>query len=162
LAVEKAKAVVHRLTQIDADFLKEMKMMRDERDQQTYAIIGAAMEVHNHLGHGFLEAVYQETLAIELNAREIPFMREVALAITYKGQQINTSYHADFICFDEIVIELKAQSALTNTDGAQLINYLKATGFRRGLLINFGATSLQHRRLVFGYPSPQKLPLKSV
>jgi GxxExxY protein len=131
------------------------QIMRDERDQQTYAIIGAAMEVHNQLGHGFLEAVYQEALGLELGAREIPFTREVALAITYKGQQLNTCYRADFICFDEIIVELKAQSALTSSDESQLINYLKATGFRRGLLVNFGTQSLQHRRLVFGYTSPK-------
>lgn len=130
--------------------------MRDERDSQTYAIIGAAMEVHNQLGHSFLEAVYQEALAIEFAAREIPFVREVALAITYKGQQLTTCYRADFICFNEIIIEMKAQSALTGVDESQLINYLKATNYHRGLLINFGAASLQYRRLVFGYVPQNK------
>lgn len=130
--------------------------MRDERDSQTYAIIGATMEVHNQLGHGFLEAVYQEALAIEFAAREIPFVRKVAVAITYKGQQLTTCYRADFICFNEIIIEMKAQSALTGVDESQLINYLKATNYHRGLLINFGAASLQYRRLVFGYVPQNK------
>ena len=126
-------------------------MLKDERDAQTFAIIGAAMEVHRQFGHGFLEAVYQEALAIEFLSREIPFQREAFLKINYKNQPLITQYRADFICFNEIIIELKAQSAFTKIDEAQLINYLKATNLQRGLLINFGAASLQHRRLVFGY-----------
>jgi GxxExxY protein len=134
-------------------------MPRDERDTQTFAIIGAAMEVHNQMGHGFLEAIYQEALAIELFTRLIPFEREVSLQIVYKGQSLTTRYRADFIGFNEIIIELKAQSALTGADEAQLINYLKTTDFHRGLLINFGAASLQYKRLVFGHHN--KTPLKS-
>jgi GxxExxY protein len=135
-------------------------MIKDERDPQTYAIIGAALEVHNQLGHGFLEPVYQEALALEARARTIPFEREVSLEITYKGQVLAARYRADFIFFNDVVVELKAQSVISGADEAQLINYLKATGFRRGLLINFGAVSLQHRRLVFGYDAPS-LPIKS-
>ncbi|MGC1378085.1 MAG: GxxExxY protein [Anaerolineales bacterium] len=130
-------------------------MARDERDPQTFAIIGAAMEVHNQLGHGFLEAVYKDALVLECRAREIPFGREISLEVMYKGQPLATRYRADFICFNEIILEIKAQSALTGADEAQLINYLKATGFHRGLLINFGAPSLQYRRLVFGYQTPK-------
>jgi GxxExxY protein len=133
-------------------------MEKNERDPQTFAIIGAAIEVHNQLGHGFLEAVYQEALAREFRAREISFEREVFLEISYKGLPLTTRYKADFICFNEIVVELKAQSVLTGVDDSQLINYLKATGFHRGLLINFGTPSLQQRRLVFGYNSPFSHP----
>ena len=107
------------------------------------------MEVHRHLGHGFLEAVYQEALAIELTAKGIPFQREVGLSVLYKGQILQCGYRADFICFDEVVVELKAIAQLTGVDDAQMINELKATGFNRGLLLNFGSPSLEYKRLVF-------------
>jgi GxxExxY protein len=122
---------------------------KGNRDPQTYAIIGAAMEVHRQLGHGFLENVYQEALVIELAAREIPFQREVVLPVQYKGQILKCGYRADFTCFDEIVIELKAVDQLTGVDDAQIINELKATGFNRGVLLNFGSASLEYKRLVF-------------
>jgi len=124
-----------------------------ERDPQTYAIIGAAMEVHRQLGCGFLEAVYQDALAKELALRDVPFKREVELLVSYKGEPLATRYRADYICFDEIIVELKAASTLTPTDVAQLLNYLKATGYHRGLLLNFGARSLQFDRKVLGPPS---------
>ena len=132
-----------QITQMNADFQKSNK------DPQTYAIIGAAMEVHRQLGHGFLEAVYQEALAVELIALEIPFQREVILPIRYKGQLLQCGYRADFICFGEIVVELKAIGQLTGTDEAQTINELKATHLNRALLINFGVPSLEYKRLVF-------------
>jgi GxxExxY protein len=119
-----------------------------ENDPRTYAIIGASMEVHRQLGCGFLETVYQEALAIEFSKQNIPFRREVRLPIHYKGQLLATVYCADFICFDSVVIELKALARMSGTEEAQLINYLKATGYEVGLLLNFGARSLQHRRLV--------------
>src|SRR5207302_8173461 len=117
----------------------------NENDPRTFAIIGAAMEVHKQLGCGFLEAVYQEALAIELSKRNIPFRREVHLPIHYKGALLVTSYCVDFVCFDSVIIELKA---LGGTEEAQIINYLKATGYEIGLLLNFGARSLQQRRFV--------------
>ena len=119
------------------------------KDPQTYEIIGGAMEVHRHLGHGFLEAVYQEALAIEMTRRNIPFEREVAVPVEYKGQRLQCGYRADFVCFEEIVVELKAISQLTGADEAQLINELKATGLHRGLLFNFGTPSLEYKRIVF-------------
>ena len=120
-----------------------------ERDPQTYAIIGAAMEVHRELGSGYLEAVYQEALAIEMRDQGIPFQREVALELAYKGRRLATSYRSDFLCFQRVIVETKAIQGLTTTDEAQLINYLKGTGFEVGLLLNFGSTSLQHRRLIY-------------
>jgi len=119
-----------------------------ENDPRTFAIIGAAMEVHKQLGCGFLEAVYQEALAIEFSKRDIPFRREVRLPIHYKGQLLSTAYCVDFICFDSVIVELKAVAQMTGTEESQVINYLKATGYEVGLLLNFGARSLQHRRLV--------------
>ena len=118
----------------------------DNRDPQTYAIIGSAIEVHKQLGPGFLETVYQEALMLELGERQIPFLREVDLPIFYKSQPLAARYRADFICFSLIVVELKAIAHLSTVEEAQLINYLKATGLERGLLLNFGAPSLEYKR----------------
>ena len=122
----------------------------DVRDPETYRIIGAAMAVHTELGCGFLEKVYRLALAIEFAERGIVFRREVDLPIHYKRRLLPTSYQVDFICFEGVVLEVKAQSALGNPDVAQLLNYLKASRIRRGVLLNFGATSLQYQRLVWG------------
>jgi len=119
-----------------------------QRDQRTYAIIGAAMEVHRELGSGFLEAVYHEALTIEMNSRNIQFVHEVELPVIYKGRQLATSYRADFICFDNVIVEIKALGELKTLQEAQILNYLKATGLGVGLLINFGAESLQYKRFV--------------
>jgi GxxExxY protein len=121
-----------------------------DRDAQTYAIIGAAMEVHRVLGHGFLEAVYQEVLSEEIQRREIPSCQQVELPISYKGKTLATHYRADFVVFESIIVEIKALDMLTSREKAQLLNYLKASGYHRGLLVNFGARSLQHERLVWG------------
>ena len=123
----------------------------NKRDPQTYAIIGAAMEIHRRLGHGFLEAVYQEAAVLEFPRQNIPFQREVVLPVRYRDTILSTSYRADFICFSDIIVEFKALSRLTTIEEAQVFNYLKATGYRRGLLINFGASSLEYKRLVWGY-----------
>ena len=117
-------------------------------EQETYKIIGAAMEVHSNLGSGFLEAVYQEAFAIELEKRNIQFKQEEKLKIKYKDQVLSKYYEADFICYDKIIVETKAIKELSGIDEAQVINYLKATGLKIGLLINFGAESLEHKRLL--------------
>ena len=106
------------------------------------------MEVHRQLGCGFLEPVYQQALVIEFTARSIPFRREMKLPIDYKGQRLSVEYRPDFICFDSLIVELKALARLSGTEEAQVINYLKISGYEVGLLLNFGARSLEHRRLV--------------
>ena len=118
-------------------------------DEQSFVIIGAAMSVHRELGHGFLEAVYQEALAVEFMKCAVPFAREVELPIRYRGQRLNTGYRADFLCFDEVIVEVKALERLTTREESQVINYLKASGRARGLLLNFGGRSLEHKRLVW-------------
>src|SRR4051812_39529731 len=116
------------------------------RDPQTYRIIGAAMEVHREMGRGFLEAGYQEALELELFDQRIPFASQVPLVIQYKGRPLRCTYRADLVCFDEIIVEVKALAQITGVERAQVINYLKATGFKRALILNFGATSLQYER----------------
>jgi GxxExxY protein len=119
------------------------------KDGETYAVIGAAIEVHRQLGHGFLENVYQEAFAVEMTIREVPFKREVELPIRYKGQILACGYRADFVCYGKIIVELKAIKELTEREQAQILHYLKATGYSRGLLINFGSTSrLETKRFI--------------
>ena len=117
--------------------------------EEVYAIMGAAMEVHRELGSGFLESVYQEALEVELARREIPFESHKSLKIVYKGQTLKKEFIADLICFGKIAVELKAQDSLSGKEEAQVLNYLKATGLKLGLVINFGShPKLEWKRLV--------------
>ena len=125
-------------------------MRNDFDDPQTYKIIGAAMAVHRELGCGFLEAVSREAFAIELADRRIPFAREMRLQVRYRNRILPVFYTVDFICFDDVLVELKALNGIGPVEEAQLINYLRVARRSRGLLLNFGATSLQHTRLVVG------------
>jgi GxxExxY protein len=115
---------------------------------ESYEIIGTCMEVHKELGMGFLEPVYQEALAHEFALQSIPYEREIKLSIIYKGYKLHKQYFADFICYNNIILELKAVSSIKGEHEAQVLNYLKASGFRLGLLINFGAKNLSYKRLV--------------
>ncbi len=132
-----------------------------QRDPETFAIIGAAMEVHRELGHGFLELVYHTALALEFQDRGIPFQTEVALPVRYKKKLLSCAYRADFICFESVLVETKGIAQLTSADDAQVINELKATGFPRGLLLNFGAPSLEHKRLVLNFSENLRKSAKS-
>ena len=120
-------------------------LLKDE----VFAIVGAAMEVHNQLGTGFLEAVYHEALEIEERLRGIPFVSNKKIKIKYKGGVLNKEYEADQVCYDQVIVEMKAIDRLTTRDDAQLLNYLKATGLRVGVLLNFGSgAKLEWKRLV--------------
>ena len=117
--------------------------------EQSYAINGAAFKVYNTLGPGFLEAVYQEALEIELKKQGIPFEREKELIIHYDGIELTQTYRADFVCYGHIIVELKAVSELNDSHRSQVYNYLHATGFKLGLLYNFGNSDmLEKERIV--------------
>jgi GxxExxY protein len=128
-------------------------LLKDE----SYAVIGACFEVYNQLGSGFLEAVYHECLELELKAREIPFQTRCKVPISYKGTPVACLYEADMVCFDQIILELKAVSALTKVHEAQITHYLQATRLPLGILVNFGAhPNLEYKRIA--HTSPTKPP----
>jgi GxxExxY protein len=106
--------------------------------KESYAIIGACFEVYNEKGCGFLEPIYQECLGIEFEYQRIPAIPKPSLTLSYRGRLLMQTYEPDFVCFEKIIVELKAVSALTDEHRAQLLNYLHATGFELGLLVNFG------------------------
>lgn len=116
--------------------------------EESYLIIGACMKVHSALGAGFLEAVYHEALETEFKKQNIPYKKEVSLDLYYDGQRLKKTYRADFICYDEIIIEMKAVSFMPKVFYTQVRNYLKATNYRLGLLVNFGEASLKYKRIL--------------
>lgn len=115
-------------------------------EEETYQIIGAAMKVHSILGPGFTEKVYQEALAIEFAERRIPFSREKEIHAVYKGVVLQGTFIPDFICYDKIIVELKAVKELDDVHRSQAINYAKVAGYQLSLLINFGQSSLEKER----------------
>ena len=131
--------------------MKIIKKPETVKDERTYKIIGAAIEVHKELGSGFLEPVYQEALEREFQLQGIPYHAQPEVQIKYKGTSLNKKYQPDFICFEKIIVEIKALSQLTRNEEAQILNYLKATKLSPGLLINFGAKSLEHKRFVYNF-----------
>jgi GxxExxY protein len=116
---------------------------------EVYAIMGAAMDVHRELGSGFLESVYQEALEVELARCKIPYEPQKSIRIVYKGEPLKKEFVADLVCYGKIIVELKAQDNLSEKEEAQILNYLKATGMKLGLVINFGShPKLEWKRLV--------------
>lgn len=123
-------------------------------ERETGRILGACVEVHRELGPGFLESVYHESLQLELRSRDIPFVSQPALSLTYKGRSLEARFQPDFVCFDLVIVEIKAVDQLHQTHYAQTLNYLKATGLPVALLVNFGCFGkLQNKRFV-----SQRLP----
>jgi GxxExxY protein len=131
---------------MEYNLLKKQEEQEKDHREMTYQIIGAAMAVHRALGHGFLEGVYGDALEIEFQERMIPFEREKTIDISYKGKPLKHHYVADFVCFDSIIVELKAVDSIMPVHRSQLINYLNATDYHIGLLINFGESSLKYER----------------
>lgn len=115
---------------------------------EAYQIIGAAMAVHNELGSGMREIVYGDALEIEFKLRGIPFQREQTFNVVYKGVELQHKFKCDFICFKNIIVELKAEKGLTDIDRSQIINYLKITKYPLGILINFGESALKYERYI--------------
>ena len=117
--------------------------------EESYKIIGLCMEVHNQLGVGFKEIIYQDALEIEFKSNKIPFTREKQFKIEYKGIVLPRRYPADFITYDKIILEVKATSLIIESFVAQTINYLKASGLQLGIIANFGEKSFTSKRVVF-------------
>lgn len=117
--------------------------------EEGYRILGACFEVYKQMGCGFLESVYQECLEIEFGLQQIPFVSQQTLPLSYKQRALEQKYVPDFICFEKIIVEIKAVSDIMDKHRAQVINYLKATGFRVAYLANFSHyPMLQHERLI--------------
>jgi GxxExxY protein len=116
--------------------------------EESYKIIGACMRVHSELGPGFLEAVYQEALEKEFKENDIPFERQHRLNVYFKGKPLKKYYIADFYCFDSIIVEIKVSQYISSSQFMQLKNYLKATKMKLGLLVCFGAGSLEYKRIL--------------
>lgn len=127
------------------DILKEQDLIYKD---EFYKIVGCAMEVHRELGSGFLEAVYQEALILEFDNQGIPHRSQQEIDIYYKEKLLNKKYISDFICFNEIIVELKTVEKLKSEHYAQVLNYLKATKCKLGILINFGSSSLENKRII--------------
>jgi GxxExxY protein len=128
-------------------------------DPDTYAIFGAGIAVHQTMGRGFLEQVYRACLAIEFQRRKIPFEREVILPVAYDGIPLPVAFRADFVCFSSVIVEVKALPTITSREQAQVMNYQKAAGIHRAVLLNFGSDVLGKRRYVWNLP-PDQDPLK--
>lgn len=124
--------------------------------EESYKIIGACMKVHSNLGSGFLEAVYEEAIEKEFQNMNIPFLKQAKLNVFYNDEKLKKTYRADFICFDKIIVEIKAVGVMPLAFYKQLKNYLKATNLELGILINFGESSLTYKRIL-NKPNPNKL-----
>lgn len=136
-------------------------IFKERRDEQTQAIIDAATAVHAELGHGFLEPVYQEALEREFKLQAVPYSREHGLPIFYRGTALETVYRADFICYGEVLVELKALKTLSGNEELQIMNCMKAAKLEKGVLLNFGGPRLEYKRFVYSRPK-ENPPAESV
>lgn len=127
---------------------EEVLAMLHEADPEIEAVVEAAMAVYRELGHGYVVGVYRDALAIECDERAIPYKRDVPVHVHYKGHDLDTGYAADMVCHDDILIIIKTVDQLDKPDDLELISHLKATGYRRGLMLNFGLERLEFRRIV--------------
>ncbi|NCD41212.1 MAG: GxxExxY protein [Bacteroidia bacterium] len=126
--------------------------------EESYSIVGCCFEVYKAKGNGFLEDVYQECLALEFGMEEIQFIEKPRLELSYKGRQLKKYYEPDFVCYEKIVVEIKAIKKITDEHRAQVINYLKSTGMKLGLLVNFGHyPKIEHERFVNEYDNNKKV-----
>jgi GxxExxY protein len=131
------------------DILEQIEQEKLIYREETYRLIGACMEVHRVLGRGFLEVVYKDALEHEFRSRQIPYSREKSFTVQYKGISLRHSYVADFILFDKVVLEVKAQlDGMALANEKQVLNYLAISKCRVGILVNFGDLSLTHKRIV--------------
>ena len=135
------------MTQIKQDNKRSSAEAEFPHKELTKVIIGAAMEVHRTLGYGFLESVYEEALTVELTERKIPFERQKPIEVSYKGKMLK-EFICDFLVEGTVIVELKAIKEITDLEKGQVLNYLKGTGLKLGLLLNFGARSLQYKRII--------------
>ena len=133
---------------------KDRILFKDE----SYRIIGSCFEVYGEKGNGFLEAVYQECLAMELEDRQVSFVEKPGLPLEYKGRTLKQKYEPDFLCFGEIILEIKAVKKLTDEHRAQVINYLKGSGKKLGLLVNFGSFPQVENERFINLPNKRPLP----
>jgi GxxExxY protein len=128
----------------DEDILAQLA----EADTEIKEVVAAAMAVYNELGHGYVVGIYRDALAIECDERNIPYGRDIPITVHYRGHDLDSGYTADFVCCEDILIVVKVVEALDKPDDMELINHLKATGYRRGLMLNFGLKRLEFRRIV--------------
>jgi len=131
-----------------------MEDIQAQRDPQTYAIIGSCMRIHTELKNGFREPTYHSAFLVECEMSSIPCAHEVGMEVWYLGQLLSAHHRVDFLCFNEIIVELKAVSQLSTEHEAQVLHYLKAMNKSRGLLINFGSPRLEYKRIVWNYQQP--------
>lgn len=127
---------------------EEILKLLEAADPELQRLVAAGMAVYGELGHGYVLGVYRDALAIECDERDLPYERNVPVLVHYRGRKLSTGFAADFVCCRDILVIVKSVEALDRPDDMELINHLKATGYRRGLMLNFGLERMEFRRIV--------------